>query len=193
MEPGDCRSIVDIHLRSFQGFFLTFMGASFLTLLYRATITDPSGIGIIAEQNNKITGFVTGTSQPSGFYNRLLKKHLLGFGVASLQGFLRKPSILPRLLRAFSMPGQPLPAENCSTLMSVAVDPDCQNQGVGKLLVNAFLEEARSRESQFVNLTTDSVNNEATNHFYQTLGFELFRKYSTPEGRVMNEYLIKIS
>ena len=168
------------------------MGASFLTLLYRATITDPSGIAIIVMNENKTTGFVTGTSQPSGFYKRLLKKHVLGFGVASLEGFLRKPSILPRLLRAFSMPGQPLPAENCATLMSIAIDPDCQNLGIGKLLVNAFIEEARSRGSQFVNLTTDAVNNEAANHFYKSLGFELFRKYTTPEGRIMNEYLIKI-
>ena len=190
-EENDCKEVVNIHLRSFQGFFLTFMGASFLTLLYRATIADPSGIAIIAEKENKTTGFVTGTSQPSGFYKRLLKKHILGFGVASLQSFFRKPSILPRLLRAFSMPGQPLPSKNCATLMSIAVDPDCQNLGIGKLLVNAFIEEARSRGSQFVNLTTDAVNNEAANHFYKSLGFELFRNYTTPEGRIMNEYLIK--
>lgn len=192
LEENDCKDVVNIHVHSFQGFFLTFMGTSFLTLLYHATIADPSGIAIIAEKENETTGFVTGTSQPSGFYKRLLKKHILGFGVASLQGFLRNPSILPRLLRAFSMPGQPLPAVNCATLMSVAVDPDCQNLGIGKLLVNAFIEEARSRGSQFVNLTTDAVNNETANHFYKSLGFELFRKYTTPEGRIMNEYLIKI-
>lgn len=192
MQLGDCSSVVDIHIRSFKGFFLTFMGPAFLSLLYRATIADPSGIAIISENEGKITGFVTGTTQPSGFYTRLLKNHLFGFVWSSLQGFLRKPSILPRLLRAFSMPGQPLPVENCTTLMSIAVDPDCQGQGIGKLLVNAFLIEAHGKGSQHVNLTTDAVNNEAGNHFYKSLGFELFRKYTTPEGRIMNEYLIRI-
>jgi len=193
MQQGDCSSVVDIHLRSFQGFFLTFMGSGFLTLLYSSTIGDPSGIAIISENEGRITGFVSGTTQPAGFYTRLLKNHLFGFAWNSLQGFVRKPGILPRLLRAFSMPGQPLPVENCATLMSIAVDPDFQGQGIGKLLVKAFLDEAHARGSQHVNLTTDAVNNDATNHFYQTLGFELFREYTTPEGRSMNEYLIKLA
>jgi len=192
MELDNCRSVVDIHMRSFRGFFLTFMGRPFLNLFYGATLADPSGVAYVARDESKISGFVCGTTEPDGFYKRLLKNHLLGFFWASLQGFLRKPSILPRLLRAFSMPGQPLPAENCATLMSIAVDPDCQGQGVGKLLVSAFLDEVKARGSQYVNLTTDAADNEGTNHFYQSIGFELFRSYSTPEGRAMNEYLIKL-
>ena len=168
------------------------MGSAFLTLLYRAIITDSSGIAIIAEQKNKIIGFVTGTSQLPGFYKRLLKKHLIGFLKASLKGFFRRPSILPHLLRAFSMPGQPLPAENCATLMSIAVDPDYQNRGIGKLLVNAFIKEARSRGSQYVNLFTDALDNDAVNRFYQSLGFKEVRTYTTPEKRAMKEYLIKL-
>ena len=192
MEIKDCASVVRIHLRSFQGFFLSFLGPAFLSLLYLETITDPNGIALVSEQDKKIAGFVTGTTQPSGFYKRLMKRHLFGFFWASLKGFLRKPAILPLLLRAFGMPAQPLPADNCATLMSIAVDPSMQGQGLGKSLVNAFVEEARSRGSEYINLTTDAAGNDATNLFYQSLGFELFRQYSTPEKRLMTEYLIKL-
>jgi len=192
MKKEDCSSIISIHLRSFQEFFLTFLGPAFLSIYYSAIIADSSGIAIVAEEENNVVGFVAGSTQPSGHYKRLLKNHFIGFFRASLGGFLRKPAILPRLLRAFSMPNQQLPAENCATLMSVAVDPDCQGQGIGKLLVKAFLDEARSRGSQYVNLTTDAVENDSANHFYRYLGFALHRKFTTPEGRNMNEYLIKL-
>ena len=192
MQMGDCNPVVDIHLRSFKGFFLTFLGPSFLNLLYQATLTDASGIVLVADNERRIMGFVSGTTQPAGFYTRLLKHHLFGFLGCSLQGFLKKPGILPRLLRAFSMPGQPLPAENCTTLMSIAVDPECQGQGIGKLLVNNFLEEAKVRGAQHVNLFTDALDNDAVNQFYQSLGFKEVRTYTTPEKRAMKEYLIKL-
>ncbi len=82
--------------------------------------------------------------------------------------------------------------ENCATLMSVAVAPDAQGGGIGKLLINAFLAEAKNRGVQQVNLTTDKVNNESVNAFYQKLGFNKIASFTTPEGREMNEYLIEI-
>jgi ribosomal protein S18 acetylase RimI-like enzyme len=188
----DLPTVVFIHQRSFKGFFLTFLGPSFLNTLYKATLLDASGIAIVSESNGRVTGFVTGTTQPAGFYTRLLKKHLLAFAWGSLKGFLKKPGILPRLLRAFSMPKQELPKSNCATLMSIGVDPNLQGQGTGKLLATAFLDVARSKGSEYVNLTTDAVDNEGANHFYRSLGFELESEYTTPEGRVMNEYLIKL-
>jgi ribosomal protein S18 acetylase RimI-like enzyme len=77
--------------------------------------------------------------------------------------------------------------------MSIAVNPDEQSRGVGKELVKGFLEEAKKRGLHQVDLTTDAIGNEAVNHFYQSLGFELERTYTTPDGRVMNEYLFNLS
>lgn len=192
MKLEDSATVVDIHLKTFQGFFLSFLGPAFLSLLYRAIRTDPSGIAIVAEEEDRIFGFVAGSTQPSGLYQRLLKRHLFGFFWASLGGFIRKPTIFPRLLGAFNMPRQKLPAENCATLMSVGVDPCCQNKGIGNMLVSAFLNEARLRGSEHVNLTTDAVDNDSVNNFYQSLGFELFSQYTTPQGRLINEYLIRL-
>ncbi len=90
------------------------------------------------------------------------------------------------------MPKQELPAENCATLMSIAVDPAYQNEHIGRQLVNSFLIEAKSRGSEFVNLATDAVDNDGVNHFYRSVGFELFRTFFTPEGREMNEYLFDL-
>jgi len=67
-----------------------------------------------------------------------------------------------------------------------------QRQGIGRLLVRAFLDEACVRELENINLTTDSFDNDGVNRFYQRLGFSLLRTYTTPEGRKMNEYIIAL-
>ena len=68
----DVRDMVAVHMRSFEGFFLTFLGPAFLRELYASTLADPSGIGFVVEKDRCICGFVAGTVQPSGFYRRLL-------------------------------------------------------------------------------------------------------------------------
>lgn len=193
-EPADILGVVSVHLSSFQGFFLTFLGPRFLTELYSAIQEDPSGIALVTQsEKGSLSGFVFGTTQPTGLYRHLLKRRWWRFGWAALPAFLRSPSILRRLIRAFSMPGQELPAEHCGTLMSIAVDPNAQGQGIGKALVRAFLREAKKRGLQTVNLTTDAVNNDSTNAFYRSQGFVLHQTYSTPEGRPMNEYLFRLA
>jgi GNAT superfamily N-acetyltransferase len=191
-EANQLEEIVKIHLDAFPNFFLSFLGARFLRPLYLSFGKDRHGISLVAKSDQRIAGFVFGSTKPAGLYLRLLQREWLRFAWATLPAFLRRPSILPRVLRAFKMPKQPLPAENCATLMSIAVEPTFQGQNIGKLLVKAFLDEARLRGSQNINLTTDAVGNDSVNHFYQSIGFKLFRKYTTPEGRIMNEFLIKL-
>lgn len=184
--------IVDVHLASFPGFFLTFLGAAFLRELYAATLADSSGIGFVAEDGEDICGFITGTAQPSGFYRRLLQRRWWRFALAAAFPVLRRPSIIRRLLRAFSMPEQATQQNGRGTLMSIAVLPEVQGKGIGKVLVHTFLQEAAQRGLCQVDLTTDRDHNDAANHFYQTLGFTCERTFTTPEGRAMNEYVIDL-
>ena len=192
MEYGDIASIVRVHLESFPGFFLTFLGPTFLRELYGATLTDPDGIGFVAECPTGISGFVMGTAHPAGFYRRLLRQRWWRFALASTKAVIRRPSIAPRLLRAFSMSEQATQHQARGTLMSIAVRPQCQGQGIGQALVGAFLEEAFHRKLRQIDLTTDRHSNDAANRFYQKLGFVCERTYETPEGRAMNAYVINV-
>jgi ribosomal protein S18 acetylase RimI-like enzyme len=188
MRNDDVPNVVRVHLTSFQGFFLTFLGPAFLRELYKGTLIDPSGISFVAEYEEGICGFVTGTTHPSGFYKRLLRNRWQRFALASVLPVLKQPSIIPRLLRVLSMPEKVNKQDGCGTLMSIAVLPEYQGSGIGKILVNGFFEEAVKRGCTKVFLTTDRDNNDAINVFYQSLGFSIVRQYVTPEGRHMNEY-----
>lgn len=192
MTSTDVSAAVQVHLHSFPGFFLTFLGPAFLRELYVATLMDPSGISFVAADGTDIHGFVTGTTQPVGFYRRLLRCRWWRFTLAAVLPVLKRPSIIPRLLRAFSMPEQATQQEGRGTLMSIAVLPEAQGRGIGQALVWAFLEATAQRGLRQVDLTTDRDGNEATNRFYQSLGFVCERTFVTPEGRAMNEYVVSL-
>ena len=189
MNKNQISGVVDVHLEAFPGFFLSFLGKQFLKEFYIGVIEDPSGIARVVADGQALIGFVAGITQPSGFYRRLLMKRWWRFGLAAIPAVIKKPAIIPRLFRAFSRPATPLPCENCGTLMSIAVRPQAEGGGVGRKLGEAFLFEAQKRGLSAVNLTTDALDNDRVNRFYQRLGFEKFRTFTTPEGRLMNEYV----
>ncbi len=190
MRQEDVAQVVDIHKRAFRGFFLTFLGLAFLRELYSAILADDSGIAYVYEVKGAMVGFVAGSSQPAGLYRRLLRQRWLRFAWVSLPAVLRSPGILPRLLRAFQKTSENHTEEARGELMSIAILPEEQGQGIGKALVGVFVEEAGRRRVGQVALTTDRLDNDATNRFYQGLGFRCTRSFSTPEGRQMNEYVM---
>lgn len=189
MRPTDLPEIIQVHLSSFPNFFLTFLGHGFLRLLYRNIARDPEGIALVAEAEGKVVGFVAGVTRQTGFYRRLLKRQVLAFAWAAMGAALRRPTIIPRLWRALRRPGDAAESDTEACLMSIAVAPEFQGQGLGKQLVEAFCQELIARGESAVCLTTDRDQNEAANQFYQGLNFKLTRSFTTPEGRAMNEYV----
>ena len=189
---NDLSRVVEVHLKGFQGFFLSFLGKGFLTLLYDGFLKDPDGIVLVANSGGDVVGFVAGSLHQKGFYQRLLSKKRWSFAWASLGALLRRPWIFPRLLRALRQPA--IAAKSCAEacLMSIAVKPEAEGRGIGKKLVEAFCREAAGRGAPAVCLTTDREGQDQVNRFYEQMGFQVSRTYVTPEGRAMNEYLITL-
>jgi len=193
MGVGDISRVVEIHLASFPGFFLTFLGARFLSLYYAGICTAPEGIAhVYVDDEGEPAGFVAGTSDPRGFYSRLLRRDWMRFSLASLAAMLRKPSIVPRIARGLLHPSRNPEGKDVAGLFSIGVLPSLQGTGAGKKLVGTFLEEARCRGCGRAFLTTDRDDNDAVNVFYIKMGFRVELEYTTPEGRRMNEYWITL-
>jgi ribosomal protein S18 acetylase RimI-like enzyme len=121
-----------------------------------------------------------------------LKRHWWKFSLASVGAILRKPTIVPRIARAVAHPSRNPVGKDVAGLYSIGVLPEAQGTGVGKVLVEAFLAEARGSGCRRVFLTTDSDGNDAANAFYRKMGFRVERQFVTPEGRAMNEYWIEL-
>jgi GNAT superfamily N-acetyltransferase len=194
MESAHIPAVVQTHLASFPGFFLSFLGPRFLSLYYAGVCDAPEGISFVyLNAAGQPAGFVAGSSNPRGFYSRLLKRDWLQFAFASVGAILRKPSVIGRVARGLFHPGGNPVGSDVAGLFSIGVLPELQGTGAGKKLVEAFLQEASKRGCKRVFLTTDRDDNETVNVFYHKLGFTVERHYETPEGRRMNEYWITLA
>lgn len=181
--------VVNVHMQSFSGFFLTFLGKGFLKQLYTGFL-EYKGSGVIVTVNteNKIVGFLAYSDNLSGFYKYLIKKRLLLFAWYAIGAFFRNPKILFRLLRAFTYSDEAKREEKYIELSSIGVLPEAEGTGIGSKMVSVLKEKANPEKYEYIKLETDAVENDGANFFYQKNGFVLDHEYATQEGRKMNEY-----
>lgn len=180
--------IVSIHLNTFTGFFLTFMGRGFLNQMYRSYCDhDESGL-LVAEDNGKAIGFLAYSGNFSGLYKFMIKTRLIPFGWYSVGAFFRRPSAFMHIIKAFLKPSEVKRDEKYVELSSIGVDPTIKSKGVGSLLIDELKKIVDFNKFAYITLETDAVNNDGAIHFYEKNGFVRERMYETDEGRKMFEY-----
>lgn len=182
-------AIVDIHMKTFTGFFLTFLGRGFLKCLYEGFILHEfSNLIIAVNENNKVIGFAAYSEDLSALYKYLIKKKLFIFAWFGLCAFVRKPPVIMRLFRAFSYSEKSKRNEKYAELSSIGVLPDAKQHGVGTAMISEIKNRVDYNKFAYLKLETDADNNDGVNRFYTNNGFELYCSYVTKEGRKMNEY-----
>ena len=184
--------VVDIHLESFKGFFTSFLGREFLSLEYSELVKSPLGVGFVFFEESSVLGFVCGMTMPGQFFSSFMKKNWLRLCWISLRKIIRRPKIIPKMVRGIFYPSKNPSDPGIAVLLSIAVLPGKMGKGIGKILVQTFLSEMKKRGMKEVYLSTDKVDNESVNEFYGKLGFSLRKTHLTPEGRKINEFFIKL-
>ncbi len=180
--------VVNIHLDTFTGFFLTFLGRGFLNQMYRSYCDHTASGLLVAFENEKPVGFLAYSEDMSGLYKFMIKKRLIPFAWYSLGAFFRKPKVFMRLIRAFLKPSESQREETYVELASIGVSPDFKSHGIGGALIDELKARVDFDKFSYISLETDADNNDGANRFYQKNQFILTRKYKTHEGRSMNEY-----
>ena len=180
--------IVSIHLNTFTGFFLTFMGRGFLNQMYHSYCNhDESGL-LVAEEDGKAVGFLAYSGNFSGLYKFMIKTRLIPFGWYSVGAFFRRPSAFMHIIKAFLKPSEVKRDEKYVELSSIGVDPTIKSKGVGSLLIDELKKIVDFNKFAYITLETDALNNDGAIHFYEKNGFVRERMYETDEGRKMFEY-----
>lgn len=180
--------IADIHIKTFKGFFLTFLGRGFLKLLYSSFVRFPKSDLIVAFEGDTPVGFIAYSEDMSGLYKYMIKRKLIPFMWYSLLAFIRKPKVFLRLFRALLKPAETKREDKYVELSSIGISPDKKGKGIGSALISYLKNEVDFTEFKYIALETDAVDNDAANGFYVKNGFNLTREFVTHEGRKMNEY-----
>ncbi len=179
---------VKIHTAAFPNFFLTSLGNHVLAVFYRVLINDKATIAWTALAEKKIIGFYVASTEPTGLYSRIFKKHFFSFLFPLLFAFVKRPLLLKRMLVSIISQQSHRTPEGCeAALLSICVDPSFSGKGVGSCMLSHLESEFREKGQQGYYLTTDSDHNEKTNQFY--LKNQFFLNTTFQQGkRKMNLY-----
>lgn len=181
-------TISDIHIETFKGFFLTFLGKGFLKCMYSSFVDFSGAELIVAYEEDRIVGFLAYSEDLSGLYRFMLRHKFFKFVIYAVGAFFRRPKTFFRLFRALLKPNESKRNEKYIHISSIGVRPNYRGQGIGSMLLKTVIETADFTEYNYISLETDADNNDQTNLFYIKNGFKLEEQYLTHEGRKMNEY-----
>lgn len=185
----DARALARIHRAAFPGFFLAQLGEPFLMQFYLGFVADPTAvIAICRDASRRPLGVAVGTTEPQGFFGRLLRRRFWGFVGASALAALRNPAATPRLLRAVMYRGDNPPGRGGALLSSICVDPAHAGKGVGSTLVREWARRAQQMGAESAFLTTDAVGNDVVNVWYVREGWVLNDQFAAHGDRLMNRY-----
>lgn len=182
-KTSDVCGIVSIHKSAFQGFFLTSLGDSFLSVYYSSFIKSDETVILCAEEDGKLLGFSAATRVCKGFNGRLIKTNALKFMMVGLRLLFTNPPALMRLVKNFTKKSDEVEDdENYGELYSIGVDADAQGKGVGKALL---AETEKLIGIDKLSLTTDYFNNESTIAFYLKCGYKVLYEFTAYPNRKM--------
>lgn len=194
VEQKEYASLVKLHLKAFDDFFLTTLGYGFLKTYYRSALKSKDSIAVCAvNDKNEIVGFSIGCIQSKGFHKKLIMNNFVHFSFEAVKILFTNPKAIIRLMNNLEKDSNQNDDGNYSELLSIAVSPDCKGLGIGKELIKAFEAEAILKGSKKIALTTDFDRNDDVIAFYKKTGYEVFYEFITYPNRKMYKLIKELN
>lgn len=192
-EKEEVHAISDIHLKAFDGFFLSELGSEFLSTYYNTVRENNRGVLLGCFEDNKLLGFCAATTLSEGFNKHLVKSNFFSFSKIGLFLLFSRPKALLRLLKNFTKSDPSVSDDgHYAELLSIGVSPTAQGKGVGKKLLMALEEYLNEMNVTKLSLTTDFYDNEKTLNFYKGLGYDIMYDFVAYPDRRMYRLIKKI-
>lgn len=191
MERRHVPAVADLHAAAFPDFFLTSLGTRFLRCLYGTLVERDDGIGFVVRDpvTGLVAGLVAGTAGSERSYSGMFRARAWSFGWSAIPALMRRPRLLPMLVRRLRSAGHPPPEGELAYLASIAVRPEAREYGLGRMLMEEWAAEARRRGAAGYYLTTDADANDAVLAFYERCGMRRESTFKSFEGRPMHRYV----
>lgn len=181
LTPGQVEYLADLHSAVLPS-LLAELGRPFLLRYYQLAQADPLVICKCALDGNtrQVLGWALGSPQPVAL-NARLRRPWMWFLSELLKTFLRQPALVRELLiSAFFPPAGFDLRPGDLELTYIGVSPQSRGQGVGRALLNAFIEAARQANYRTVILSVETDNLPAI-RLYTQAGFSIAKTFH--EGR----------
>ena len=173
---ADADAAADLHTGQISEGFLAILGPSFLRRLYRRVARTPESFLLVVENGGSTVGFLAGSTDVAALYRTFLWRD----GAAAALGCAWP------LVRSWRRALETLRHGTAGTgegaeLLAVAVDPQTQGRGAGRLLVEGFLTEIGQR-GQDAAYVVVAASNETAAALYQRAGFRPVEQFQLHSG-----------
>lgn len=178
LDEHDLKRLAALH-QSMMHTLLSDLGLPIVTKYYQVAHSDLSVIGICAVNlSNEIVGWAVGSPDPAAV-NKKLRHPLAWFLAQLLQVAVTRPLVLRQLVASVFSSSTPM-EQRAIELTYIGVGASAQGKGLGRALLDKFVEESRTRGYHSVVLSVEDENKTAI-ALYETSGFKITRSFS--EGR----------
>jgi ribosomal protein S18 acetylase RimI-like enzyme len=155
---------------------LSELGLPIVERYYQIACKEPSVIGFcVLSAMGRPLGWVLGSSKPDQLNGRL-REARLWFISQMLRVLFTHPRLMWQLF--LSLRSAPVPmAKAAIELTYIGVDASARNQGLGRELLNRFVQAARDMKYRSVVLSVEAENTEAI-ALYTKAGFEIINSFT---------------
>jgi glycosyltransferase involved in cell wall biosynthesis/ribosomal protein S18 acetylase RimI-like enzyme len=176
---ADVGVLARLHRESLPDSFLPSLGDGFLRRLYRALVTDPEAVVVVAEDGPGVVGFASGVPSVRTFFRRFYLRHGVAAALAAAPKAFRRGTLhRARETASYPAAAHALPD---AELLAIGVAADRRNGGVGRQLAMQILDRLSERGASQIKVVVAS-NNEGANRFYTQLGFRPLTEMVLHEG-----------
>jgi len=164
--------IAQLHIQGINTGFISSLGIDFVAALYEAIAQSKSSFGFAVEDNGKVLGFVTFTTNLNKLYKSIIAKKgwrfalLLAGKIFSLQ---RVKKVFETLFYPNRVKKMHLPS---AELLSIVVNPGQCRRGLATQLVQKGFEHCQKIGLNKVKVLV-AADNEPANKLYLKCGFKL--------------------
>ena len=180
LEDDQLKQLAQLH-HSVMHTLLADLGLPMVLRYYQIARSDNSVVGICAlDSSKKIIGWAMGSPHPDRI-NSALRTPLLWFAFQMLRVLFTRPLTLLQLISSvLSSSAETEMKSDAIELTYIGVSADQRGKGVGKVLLNAFIEMSWETGYRSLILSVEK-DNESAIALYQKAGFKITKTFS--EGR----------
>ena len=180
LDDDQLKQLAQLH-HSVMHTLLADLGLPMVLRYYQIARSDNSVVEICAlDRSKKIIGWAMGSPHPDRI-NSALRSPLLWFAFQMLRVLVTRPLMLLQLISSvLSSSAETEMKSDTIELTYIGVAADQKSKGLGKDLLNTFIEMSREAGYRSVALSVEK-DNEAAIALYQKVGFKITRTFS--EGR----------
>lgn len=202
-KAGDLAEVAALHRDELGYGLFPRLGPRFLRSYHAALLDSPETVAVVVRDEQGLAGFLVGSFDHHRHQHWMLRRRGVRLAVAGTIGLLSRPRTLvlfarTRLRRYLRRLRRALPSSSTATstsqdvaptrlgvLLHVAVAVDRRGQGLGRLLTERFITEARARGVAQLQLVTADDDAAA---FYRRLGWEARQTRYDPDGTTVTTF-----